>query len=267
MKSEQTVMVDTLASRGMRISGGYFAFGLFIGVAIATGFYLNVSACEPEQSTLWFCGESPEIVLATLSFLNDLAKAVAWPFAAIAVVWLFSGELKGLLPRLTRVGPTGAEFEGKLQPEAFRPGEVAKLEDVDLTELHDPVAQRIEQETLDALRNYPDTDHLKILVRSLTEARMLRAFERLYSNIFGSQIEALQVLNARDVSHKEAVEMFERVKAERGILDGWNLDMYMAYLLNAEFVIVQGDTFKITETGRNFLRFIVDNHLSTEKLN
>ena len=267
MTDERAVVRDSLASRASRMSRGYFAVGLFIGAAIATGFYLNLSGCEPEQSTLWFCGESSEIVLATLAFLNDLAKAIAWPLAAIVVVWLFRGELKLLLPKLRKVGLSGAEFEGHTQKGVDSPDAKLELTDVSLNELRDPVAKSVEKSIFDALDNIANENRINVLVRSLTEARMFQGFERYYANIFGSQIEALQLLNTQNVARSEAIDLLKELKAERGILEGWNIDMYMAFLKDAGFVAEESGEYRITETGKNFLHFIVANGLPVDRPN
>ncbi|KPN63175.1 hypothetical protein SAMN04488527_10738 [Aliiroseovarius crassostreae] len=209
-----------------------------------------------------------QILIELLPFweqLFSLAGVVAWPLAAYFVARLFSDEFKSLLPRLRKLGPTGAEFEAKEQKGVISPDSRVELSKVSLTELHDPNAQVVENSIIEALEAIPEENQVAVLVRGLTEARMLRAFERFYANIFGSQIEALQLLNSRNVSRSEAINLLDELKAERGILDGWNIDMYMAYLKDASFVTEEAGEYRITETGRNFLRFIVDNGLSTEK--
>lgn len=209
-----------------------------------------------------------QILIEFLPFWEQLfllIGVVAWPVAAYFAARLFRDELKSLLPRLRKLGPTGAEFEGKEQKGVISPDSKVELNKVSMAELRDPTAQAVENSILEALHSIPDENQVAVLVRGLTEARMLRAFERFYANIFGSQIEALQMLNSGSVSRAEAIKLLEELKAERGILEGWNIDMYMGYLKTASFVVEEAGEYQITETGRSFLRFIVDNGLSTEK--
>ena len=251
----------------MQIFRGYFALGLLFGIVIATVVYLNLSVCEAQESTLWFCGESSEIVLATLSFLNDLAKAIAWPFAAIVAVWLFRGELKELLPKLTRVGFGGAEFTTMDQQNTKGPETTLVLPSENLAPLDDTVAQGFEEANLQALQGLDAEQREPALIRALTFAQLENVFERAYAGIFGSQLRTLNLLNGREVTRKDVETLFSDYQEKSNLLHGWTVDEFMNYLIVWELVVLQESTYFITPTGRNFLKYLVANGRSQEMPN
>lgn len=197
--------------------------------------------------------------------LFNLLAALAWPIAAIAIARIFRTEIKNLFLRVTKVSFSGAEFGLSHQKSPEDSVEKKSLSQIETNELADPTMQRIESKNSKELATFQPEDREKILLRALTVAQLEKNFSIAYTSIFGSQIRALDLLNSRAVARVEAEELFKANSEGDTVLSSWTLDQYMNYLLAWEFVEYHDGTYKITETGRNFLRFLTNTGLSKER--
>ncbi|WP_324753576.1 hypothetical protein [Roseovarius sp. Pro17] len=204
-------------------------------------------------------------------FIVAFFKATAWPGAVILVAFWFSKEVRTLIPRISKVSLAGVEISHPVQ-QTNDPKELDKeiLQKGNADKLTDPVARQIEEANLEDLNNLDPEDSRKrekVLLRSLTQQQMQKLFAIAYANIFGSQIRALHELNSRSISVEEAEEMFTELKREQPALENWTLKRYLDYLFVWRFIDKKGDAISITETGKNFLHFLVLNSLSESRLN
>lgn len=61
--------------------------------------------------------------------------------------------------------------------------------------------------------------------------------------------------------------MLENLQEQPVSFAEWNIDQFMNYLVTWDFVSETENTYSITETGRSFLRYLVDAGLSHERPN
>lgn len=202
----------------------------------------------------------------------DLAKGLAWPVAISIALLIFRKDIRALIPRISKVSATGFELANTEQLENT-PNMLDKntaISETPLETLVNPIAAELEEKNrkdLEALGPKNPTERESILLRALTIQQMMKSFGIAYSGVFGSQIRALRELNSRNISHLEAEAMFAELKKENPALEKFSLQMYMNYLLHWKFVSLTEGYYSITETGRDFLRFIVDNGLTEDRVN
>lgn len=91
--------------------GGKFALGLVSGICATLVILVYSPGCGKESSSLWFCGESPEVVVATLSFISELIASLAWPLAVLLLGLLFQRKINTLLGSMKRLKAPGIEAE------------------------------------------------------------------------------------------------------------------------------------------------------------
>jgi len=200
--------------------------------------------------------------------VSDLLRGVAWPVAIIWIATLFHREIKTLILQIREVGPKGMRIAPSVQSEADSDkitGE--KISKLKLEDLKDPVAIQIEDSTRKILKEIPEDEREARLIRALTLSQINKDFMLIYSNIFGSQIRALRTLNSGPISTAEASKYFGALKMEFPVFTSWNIDSYLRYLIHWKLIEQHESEYYITETGRNFLRFIVDNRLSEDRGN
>ncbi|XDA97609.1 hypothetical protein AB1M95_16050 [Sulfitobacter sp. LCG007] len=207
--------------------------------------------------------------LAVLVQIVDLTKSLAWPISAIFIAWLFSGEIKKLLPRIQKVSTAGIELRHAEQGDRKLEDETgAKVSDVKTEPLTDPVAIEIESANLEALNQLPQQDpksREEKLLRALTVQQLHKNFAFIYVSIFGSQIRALRELNSRPIPRAKAEKFFDDLGNKYSEFRDWSLDNYLDYLFRWRLIEEKNKEFYITETGRNFLQFIASHQLSEER--
>ncbi|WP_424940343.1 hypothetical protein [Aliiroseovarius sp. S253] len=199
--------------------------------------------------------------------LFEFMAALAWPIAVYFAAKLFKNELKTLLVRVKKVGPTGAEFDTVNQDNIEGPKPGSALAKESLAPLSDPVAEEFEGANWEALEKIPTDQREAALVRALTFAQLANSFERAYAGIFGSQLRTLNLLNGRDVPQAEAEDLLADYQEQSGLLQGWSIDEFMKYLIVWEFVDHRAGNYQITQNGRNFLQYLLTNRRSQEKPN
>jgi hypothetical protein len=200
-----------------------------------------------------------------LEIVLEFIRAIAWPVAAIIGASIFSKELKSLLPRIRKIGPTGFELDTAFQND-FGPNDMPeRVVSNTLGNLNDPVAATIEARNLADLKSVPDAHKEAVLLRALTTQELFKYFALAYSNIFSSQIGVLEILNTRKVDNSDAKEMFRKLQDEKEPLRELTLEKYLNFLFIWKFIKHEEGAYEITETGRNFLSFIVTTGLSKDR--
>src|SRR5262245_61278904 len=119
-----------------------------------------------------------------------------WPLATIiiilAIIWFFRDDIRQIIPRVSKAGPTGVEFVN--QPGASGHTTIPdKLDDIPDLEPTLSVKQR-EQVLKSAIQELPEAQRVDRLISVLAQAQVAARFSELYGLIFGSQIEVLKRL-------------------------------------------------------------------------
>ncbi len=247
---------------------GYFAFGLIVGVGFAVFVHFSfISPCSPENSILWFCNERPEIVLRVLGLIEAIVTVAIWPAALILLVLYLRQEISALLLRVSKVGTDGVKFHrASNQQDLSENVQATNLPSSTLEQLSDEVAAEVERRLKSDLESVSDENKIPILLRALTIERMNKTFAVAYSNIFGSQIRALESLNEKEIPKTEAEKKFKELQKNDPVFAEWDLERYANYLISWKFVKYSDDLYSITSTGRDFLLFLTSNGLSKERL-
>jgi len=153
--------------------------------------------------------------MAEFTALIDALKGLWWPLAAVIIAVVYKAEIRSLLPRLRKAGPTGVEFDPADAQKASAADVATATEPGKLKEfpgiIRTPAIERVERQLHTALANVNVKAEEKpdLLVRLLAQAQLEATFERTYNVIFGSQILLLRRLNERGrVTIDEAREFF-----------------------------------------------------------
>jgi hypothetical protein len=186
----------------------------------------------------------------------DLLKGIAWPVALIVIVYMFRAQLRELLPRVRKAGPTGVEIaEQELLKVTRWSGELKPLP-VPRTNL----IERVEMVLHEDLQRFPDAERVDLLVNRLAVARLATIFERAYGAIFGSQIRGLKALvaSAGQASIADARKFFEEEKLRTPALAETKVEFegWIKYLVNFELVKIENDHVIIMDAGRDFVTYL-----------
>ena len=198
--------------------------------------------------------------------LIDLVKAIVWPCALVGIAVVFADDIRKLLPRIIKAGPTGVEFEAQKQQAAQRVlGELRQLPGISRT----PTIAAVEKRLHEELAIINEDSRLDLLVRQLAQSQLQTRFERIFGIMFGSQLEWLKaLLNAGGaVSRVEANRFFEEQVETNADLKQLNITFvdWLRYLLTSDLVAEDEAMLKLTDEGRDFLLYISASHAATKK--
>jgi hypothetical protein len=204
-----------------------------------------------------------------IALFFDLLKGIAWPVAVVIVAVAFRTDIKALLPRIRRAGPSGVEFDPAAQQNSAAESRSAAasvlqpLPGLDRT----PTIEALEKHLLQALAVVDESKKVALLVRLLAQARLEHAFALIYNSIFGSQIAFLRYLEKTvRASQSDAQSYMETAKARAPELYGnYGFGGWMSFLVSQGLVDVANEELTITGFGRDFLLYLSARKLSETK--
>jgi hypothetical protein len=208
-------------------------------------------------------------------WIVELAKALAWPIAAVIIVLSFKVELRSFLPPFLRrkmeielPGGFKAKIDVAEQQQGDNPTATAlDVRKPTLDPSPSPAVNIIETRIRRESENIDAAKKEAILVRALAQSRLQAGHEFTYNRIFGSQILGLKRLNeagratiddAREF-FKPYAEQFPQIYANYGF-DGW-----LGFLKNNSLITQTGNTIEITDFGREFLFYLTAARLVENK--
>lgn len=214
------------------------------------------------------------IALEAAKVFVDFVRAIAWPLMIVGIAYWFREQIKELLPRIRRAGPTGIEVDpagqaGKqkaAEAETTVPGKLEEFPGIART----PAIQHVEQKLLTEVSKLEETQDKKIalLVRFLAQLQIEVAFERMHNVIFGSQILGLRRLNeSGSATIDEAREFFNEHAAQPfpELYSDYSFEQWIGYLLAVGLIVQNGNTIQITDLGRDFLIYLTAHRLTEQK--
>ncbi|WP_143597869.1 MULTISPECIES: hypothetical protein [unclassified Thioclava] len=205
----------------------------------------------------------PSTGLPYIALLVEALRWLSWPVAIVVIAFIFREPLKGLLRNIKHltVGNNRAEFipqqrgnSGALDdslPGEQRSNKVLPILEENLT----PAQREIRDSVREELEDHPEHERLEILIAAVAKERLLRHFASAYSNIFGSQIRALELLNQRggQISLEEARKEYAILQKELTDLASVPFEGYIRYLTDFRLVDVDAECIRLTPIGRDFV--------------
>jgi hypothetical protein len=215
----------------------------------------------------------------------------SWPLATlICIVFfllLFRIPIRDLIDRFRRLGfgDKSIEFSSNTQKTALErqkqnPGPLTQITDTMVPASHampPPVAlyNSIEEEVRKTLSelSLPADIEKAWLIRSIATARVERVHEVVYRLILASQISlVLQANTAIPVDPLKAMKIYDAAKADfPQIYSDFSFDSWVNYpvsmgLLKKEEKNTDSYVLRVTEAGKDFLHYLVNNGLTSGKV-
>ncbi|TPE50158.1 hypothetical protein [Amaricoccus solimangrovi] len=190
----------------------------------------------------------------------EALRVLAWPTAAYLIARIYRSEIKALFPRVRRIGPSSIELDIDTKQASISDKsseDIIESARSPLTLAH-PAIIEMEEFIKERLEQIDQGERSDFLIRAAAVERAEKHCAFVYINIFGSQIEALQLANQRGgpVSWAEAEEAFSKLKLENPAFLEWNLHKYLRFLFVNNLIIQEGDMIFITNMGKYFLLFL-----------
>ncbi|MFT6443419.1 MAG: hypothetical protein ACJASM_002980 [Salibacteraceae bacterium] len=205
-------------------------------------------------------------------FIIELIRYGAWPVVAGAAIFFLKDKISNLFGgglKSAKHGDTEFQFfEGKqsFKPKNPEQQNLQHLIPIDPTGLREDVEGRINEQLAQVTG---DNEKIGILVKNLAQQQISNAFEKVYYNIFGSQIRLLEFLSVQ-AEGKAPVQVitpyFERAKHEDPeIFERHQFSDYMNFLLSWNLVENNNGEWLITKHGRAFITYITAVQLDKNK--
>jgi hypothetical protein len=207
--------------------------------------------------------EGHEVVIAYLR----VAAIFAWPVVVFILLWRLRRQIGGFIDRALEIGVGGARVLAQApRPQttgaAATPGAAPQIVG---RGPGDPVVQEAERLLrenlhLDAAQ---DTEHqVRTLLGTAAQLSIAWVCERAYSSIFGSQIGALQFLNSQPATRGIVRTNYDVAAANNSeLFEHYSFDQWLGFLVNNNLITVQGDEVQITNLGRIFIQYLVQQGL------
>lgn len=221
---------------------------------------------------------SPGIVEIIRTLIERL---LSWPVAAFALGCLFKEAFRGLLYRVLefRFNKEGLGFTvspALLQVEADTAKKGLALESSQTVSLGaaklesgNPLVQQQEQRIRDDIKkaNLDSQTALELIGNRLAVTQMSLAAERIYRTIFGTQIFILKNVNSSGPAEREKLlQVYNFAKAANPqIYESYSFEQYVSFLLSQGVLSTNGERYFITETGKQFLKWMTDVGVSESK--
>ncbi|GAK26252.1 hypothetical protein SLIQ_06235 [Serratia liquefaciens FK01] len=132
------------------------------------------------------------------------------------------------------------------------------------------VMSEIEKEAWQIYNAQPDEDKIKKLINVASFENYIRKMQWVYIYIFGSQIELMELISAKlpseGVSSSEVMAFFEQRKNSNRFL-GSNIEFYswINFLTTNKLVNMANGNYYLSNVGRAFLSFLIENQLNKNK--
>jgi len=209
-----------------------------------------------------------------------VANFTNWPVVALlfGVIFIFAfyGPIHRFLERANKIGSQG--FEASSDSAAAQEKSATREQTVEgissqadqLLRVFDNQllleGEKYIKEDLDKRNITNPAERERVLIRLVSVTGTAALFERAYILIFGSQIRALQTLNARLLQKQELVPFYVAAKSEyQNIYSNYAFDQWFNFMLSQTFIIMQGNTVGITNRGREFLKYLIQEAHSVNK--
>ena len=216
--------------------------------------------------------------------INELLKTIAWPTVSLIVLFVLKAPISDLIRRIKKIGYDKAGIETESintqkdkkdkKPIDFLSREsnnknIEKALALFKPETIEYFENAIKLET--NLESYKEpTDRVNVLYRYSQALYLIMHFNRIYERIFGSQIRLLQILNGSQREDKRSLKVFYDSVKDRNpsVFENYPYDQYLEFLKSNDLILFEPNgEIKITILGRDFIKYIVETGLSTEKLN
>jgi hypothetical protein len=205
----------------------------------------------------------------------EIVKSIAWPVVVLILALTYKRNLSDHLSAFFRRGfafeaagiKARIEAAEQQQSTATNPSSEKLLANVQIEPNPRAAVNILEEQIRRDLSNIDSTKREPILFRALTIARLGASHEWTYNRIFGSQIDALKKLNEVSQATVDDARAFFRPYEEKHpeIYSTYGFDGWLGFLRTNSLIRQNGVLLEISDFGRDFLFYMIDQRLSEAK--
>jgi hypothetical protein len=196
----------------------------------------------------------------------QFADTLKWPLVIIIGLLIFRKPIIDLINRITKVGYGNKSLEAKQQATANE----KKTEEISNI---DRLVGLFRKETFETFReaiiresevNTLNTTEEKIerLMKYGCLLYIMRHFDIIYTNIFGSQIRILEHVNSHSNQTRESIKFFfdNAEKNNPKFYDSYSYEEYLSFLFDFTLLREDNGVLNITILGVDFLKYLTESN-------
>ncbi len=209
----------------------------------------------------WIGAVSYWIILVTLPFyllfvwnfkyaniLVEFFKYSLWPLVALTFIFLFRDNLGKLIDEIKELNIWGAKTYREPPQQDVNNKTSQEIGD-DYKKLYGEYKQQADKLT-------KTNDELQ---KELVNTKIELDFERIYTSIFGSQLNLLELLIKLNKINLAVLDLYYSTVQKKNLaLSDWSLSDYLRFMINSGLIQSADDGFEITLKGRVFFSYVKD---------
>jgi len=207
-------------------------------------------------------------------FIIEIIKYAGWPLVVIFGIFMLKDKVTNLFGgglKSAKHGNSELQFyEGtqKVKEEASESQSLQNFIPIDPTGLREELEEKIQNQLSELSSN--DIERIDVLIKNLAQQQIINAFERIYHNIFGSQIRLLEFLSVQENGQSDTskiVSFFDTAKENApDTFENTQFSDYINFLSSWDLVSNIDSKWSITKKGRAFIKYITAMQLNKNKL-
>ncbi len=223
-----------------------------------------------------------ETTYRLIELIIQILNVLAWPLVILFIVIILKESLRDLIKRIRRIGndSVGIDASANFEQTTENENPLSSLSYKSSNENIEKALGLFSQQTLDFFQNLVNkeskideikksSDREAVLFRYSQALYLVLHFNRIYSQIFGSQLDLLQALNGSNSETKDTLRVFYKNAKSQNVkfYENYSYDQYLDYLKRVN--LIQEETknkVEITHLGRDFLKYIIESGMTIEKL-
>ena len=206
-----------------------------------------------------------------LTFISEITKSIAWPICLVILVIVFYKQISNLIQRIVKIDKEGITAVPLSEHQLEKPKSEAVQSLLDvigksivIASLEDEIKNFLYEEGLETTGNT-----VNVLIRHLAGTRLLLSFEQTHSQIFGSQLALLRLLNEMVGQGRSVTfinDYFDHIKLSfPEAFDEWSVDQYLNYMFVNLLITQNENKIHITNKGVEYLTWIARNGIQDNK--
>jgi len=201
----------------------------------------------------------------------QLADTLKWPILIIVGLLIFRKPIVDLINRITKVGYGSKSIEAKQQITASekKSEEISHIDRVVglfKPETIEMFREAVSNETEVSKLKTPD-EQIERLTNYSSLLYIMRHFDVVYNNIFGSQIRILEYVNSHSRQTKDSVKFFyENAKKNHPkFYDNYLYEEYLNFLFVFNLIREDNGILNVTILGIDFLKYLTESNKDVNK--
>lgn len=201
--------------------------------------------------------------------ISEFIANIGWQLTLLIVVFVFKNPMSGLINRIIKISKSGVEcsqptesrnlldFEALVAIKGYSKGTEEYIKELSQW-LEDQLKAKI----------HSTTDIKELLKLAVVDSLGALNLERIYSNIYGSQINAIKYLSDKDNAKLSDIRIFydDASRTYEEVYKSMSFEAWVHYLSINNLVTVSDDNIKLKPAGKAFIPYLSSSKINYSKI-